>query len=243
MKRIWFGIALLMLIGSCAKVPITGRRQLNMLPESQLMDMSLTNYKTFLSENKVAATTKANTQMVKSVGKKISIAVEKFLNKEGQSKRIKGYIWEFNLVEENTVNAWCMPGGKIAVYTGILPITKDDTGLAVVLGHEIAHALAEHGHQRMNEGLAAKVGIGAIGIGLGFSDVTDGQTNQIILAASGALVTYGITLPNSREHEHEADKIGLKLMARAGYNPEEAVPFWQRMGAVSKGKHVVHHRF
>jgi len=225
MKRIWFGIALLMMIGSCAKVPITGRRQLNMLPESQLMDMSLTNYKTFLSENKVATLTETNTQLVKSVGKKMSIAVEKFLNKEGQTKRIKGYTWEFNLVEENTVNAWCMPGGKVVVYTGLLPVTMDETGLAVVMGHEIAHAIARHGNERMSQQLLVMAG----GIGLAVATSEKPQlTRDIFLASYGIGSTLGV-LNYSRKHESEADKMGLVFMAMAGYNPEKAVDFWERM--------------
>ena len=217
---------------SCHTVPFTGKSQLNIVSNEKVLALSETQYDEVIKEAKKSTNT-AEISRLNRVGKKLAKEVDRYLLERNIPNTFK---WEFTLIEDNQVNAWCMPGGKIAVYTGILPITKDDTGLAVVLGHEIAHALAEHGHQRMNQALAAKLGVTALGVGLGLSEATDGQTNQVILAATGALVSFGIVLPNSRENEHEADKIGLTLMARAGYNPEEAVPFWQRMSAASKGK-------
>jgi predicted Zn-dependent protease len=217
---------------SCRTVPFTGKSQLNVVSNEKVLALSETQYVDVLKKAKKSTNT-TEIARLNRVGKKLAKEIDRYLLEKNIPNTFK---WEFTLIEDKQVNAWCMPGGKIAVYTGILPITKDDTGLAVVLGHEIAHALAEHGHQRMNQALAAKLGVTALGVGLGLSQATDGQTNQVILAASGALVSYGIVLPNSRDNEHEADEIGLKIMARAGYNPEEAVPFWQRMAAASKGK-------
>ncbi|MCO4805828.1 MAG: M48 family metallopeptidase [Flavobacteriales bacterium] len=224
-------LTLLLFLVSCAKVPITGRRQLNMLPESQLMSMSLTEYKSFLSANEtVSATDQA--ALVKSVGTKISTAVESYLKKHGQSKRVKDFNWEFNLVKDETVNAWCMPGGKVVFYTGILPITKDEAGLAVVMGHEIAHAIARHGNERMSQGLALQGGGMAIGVAL---------SNQPELTQNLFSQAYGLSsqlgmLKYSRMHESEADKMGLVFMAMAGYDPREAPEFWKRMAAIGGQK-------
>ena len=143
----------LLLMASCAAVPISGRRQLTFLPESQMVAMSMTEYDKFLSESKPVPASDQRTVMVKRVGQRIASAVKQYFSQKGQSKLLEGYDWEFNLVNENTVNAWCMPGGKVVVYTGILPITKDETGLAVVMGHEIAHAVARHGNERMSQGM------------------------------------------------------------------------------------------
>jgi len=202
-----------------------------MLPESQLMSMSLTEYKSFLSANEtVSATDQA--ALVKSVGTKISTAVESYLKKHGQSKRVKDFNWEFNLVKDETVNAWCMPGGKVVFYTGILPITKDEAGLAVVMGHEIAHAIARHGNERMSQGLALQGGGMAIGVAL---------SNQPELTQNLFSQAYGLSsqlgmLKYSRMHESEADKMGLVFMAMAGYDPREAPEFWKRMAAIGGQK-------
>lgn len=212
---------------SCAKVPITGRRQLNMLPESQLMSMSLTSYQTFLSDNTVVGVGKPKAQQVKDVGARMSVAVEKFLAQEGQSKRVKGYTWEFNLVDDETVNAWCMPGGKVVVYSGLMPIAQDETGLAVVMGHEIAHAIARHGNERMSQLLLIQAG--GIGLAVAMSE-KPALTRDLFLLAYGVGSTVG-SLSYSRKHESEADKMGLVFMALAGYNPEKAVDFWERMAA------------
>ena len=217
---------------SCSKVPITGRKQLNMLPESTLMAMSLTNYNTFLIENKVASNGSSDAQTVKNVGTKIARAVEEFLSTTGQSKRIKNYKWEFNLVNENTINAWCMPGGKVVVYSGLLPVSKTETGLAVVMGHEIAHAIARHGNERMSQQLLVQAG----GIGLSVSMSEKPQlTQDLFMLSYGVSSTLGV-LGYSRKHESEADQMGMVFMAMAGYNPEEAIPFWERMAASGGGK-------
>lgn len=217
---------------SCAKVPITGRKQLNMLPESTLMDMSLTNYNTFLEENKVAPTTSSDAQMVKNVGSKISRAVEEFLNSTGQSKRIRNYNWEFNLVNDKIVNAWCMPGGKVVVYSGLLAVSKTETGLAVVMGHEVAHAIARHGNERMSQQLLVQAG--GIGLAIAMSEKPQ-LTQDLFMLSYGISSTLGV-LSYSRKHESEADKMGMVFMAMAGFNPEEAVPFWERMAASGGAK-------
>ncbi|MCI5058459.1 MAG: M48 family metallopeptidase [Flavobacteriales bacterium] len=210
---------------SCAKVPISNRRQLHLLPESTLMSMSLTNYRQFLSQNQAVASSNQNTQLVKRVGGKIQNAVVKYMHDEGLSKRIKDYKWEFNLVQDDLVNAWCMPGGKVVIYTGILPVTQDETGLAVVMGHEIAHAIARHGNERMSQQLAAVAG--GVGLAVALNEKPE-QTKNIFLAAYGATTGLGI-LKYSRMHESEADKLGLVFMAQAGYDPDKAVGFWERM--------------
>ena len=209
----------------CQKVPITGRRQVNLLPESQLMGMSLTNYNQFLKENKTVDKSDPRAQMVDRVGKKIQFAVQQFLKKEHQLKRIEGYKWEFNLVDDNVVNAWCMPGGKVVFYTGILPITLDETGMAVVMGHEIAHAIARHGNERMSQGLITQAG----GIGLSVLLSTKPKEAQDLFMGAYGVGTGLGSLKLSRNHESEADKMGLIFMAMAGYDPDEAVNFWARM--------------
>jgi len=198
-----------------------------MLPESELMSMSLTNYKSFLSEHKVVGAGKSNADQVKSVGAKMSVAVEQFLAKEGQSKRVQGYTWEFNLVDDETVNAWCMPGGKVVVYSGLMPVAEDETGLAVVMGHEIAHAIARHGNERMSQLLILQAG--GIGLAVAMSQ-KPALTRDLFMVAYGAASVVG-SLSYSRKHESEADKMGLVFMALAGYNPEKAVDFWERMAA------------
>tara|TARA_B100000809_G_scaffold266347_1_gene328628 strand:- start:355 stop:1164 length:810 start_codon:yes stop_codon:yes gene_type:complete len=218
-------------IYSCSKVPISGRRQMNLLPESQMMSMSLTQYQSFLSENPPMADNMEQTKMVKRVGNRIAHAVERYMKDNKMSGRIKGYKWEFNLVDENTVNAWCMPGGKVVVYSGILPITKTEEGLAVVMGHEIAHAIARHGNERMSQGMLAQ-GV-TTGIAVALRD-KPGLTQSIFLGAVGAGAGIGM-LAFGRNQESEADKMGMVFMAMAGYQPEEAIPFWQRMKAVGGG--------
>ncbi len=210
---------------SCAKVPVTGRRQVKLLPSSTLMSMSLTNYQSFLNSNKVVPLTNDNAQMVRRVGIKIQEAVIKYMTDEHMYKQIADYKWEFNLVDDNTVNAWCMPGGKVVVYTGLLPVSQTEAGLAVVMGHEIAHAIARHGNERMSQQLA--VSLGGLGLGVALANKPD-ITRNAFMASYGAASTLG-TLKYSRLHESEADKMGLIFMAMAGYNPSEATSFWTRM--------------
>jgi len=211
----------------CAEVPITHRRGLHLVPETELLSMSLQQYDDVLKKSKLSTDTR-QVEMVRRTGNRIAKAAEAFLSETGQQDKIKDYQWEFNLIEDDkTVNAWVMPGGKAAVYTGILPYTQNETGLAVVLGHEVAHALADHGNERMSEALVANMGGMALSVAL---STQAQQTQQLFMMVYGVGANLGFLLPYSRLHESEADRIGLTLMARAGYDPREAIPFWERMG-------------
>ena len=212
---------------SCSTVPVTGRNQLSIIPASQLMSMSFQQYDEFLKENKVSNDAKQSAT-IKKVGLKIQKAVEQYLATKNLSSHLDGYSWEYNLVDNEQANAWCMPGGKVVFYTGILPICKDEAGIATVMGHEIAHAIAEHGGERMSQGLIVQLG------GMGLQAALQNEpalTQQLALTAFGIGSQLGVTLPFSRLHESEADHMGLIFMAMAGYNPNAAVEFWQRMAA------------
>lgn len=222
-------IACVLFALSCSKVPITNRKQFNMIPESQMMQMSNTAYSEFISSHTVIAEPDTNAALVKKVGKNISDAIVNYLKQHGQSKRVAGYSWEFKLVKDNEVNAWCMPGGKVVVYSALMPVTKDETGLAVVLGHEIAHAIARHGNERMSEQLAIQMGGVAVSVALATKPQ---QTQQIFNQVYGTGTGLG-ALAYSRKHESEADKLGLCFMAMAGYDPQLAIPFWERMAALN----------
>ena len=225
-------LAALAMVWACSTVPITGRNQLSLVPESEMQSMSYQQYDQFLKENKLS-TNADQTAMVKRVGHRIEYAVETYMKEHKMSDQLAGYQWEFNLVESKEVNAWCMPGGKVVVYTGILPVTQDEAGLAVVLGHEIAHAIARHGAERMSQGLLAQ------GLGEGLSVALaskPAETQQLWMTAFGVGAQYGALLPFSRQQESEADHLGLDFMAMAGYDPHVAVPFWQRMSKGGEGK-------
>jgi predicted Zn-dependent protease len=231
-KRI-FSLSILFaaLVVACTTNPFTGNKDLNFVSNEQIFPAAFQQYNQFLNENKVIKGT-ADAQRVTTVGQKIRAAAEKYLNANGYQGYLNGYQWEYNLVQSNEVNAWCMPGGKIVVYSGILPITKDEAGLATVMGHEVAHALVNHGAQRMSAGQLQE--IGAVGVGLATSGKS-AQTQQLFMQAYGVSSEVFGTLPFSRKHENEADEIGLTLMAIAGYNPDRAIDFWQRMEANSGG--------
>jgi len=222
----------LVMASSCSRVPITNRKQLKLLPESLILSMSLTNYTEFLSQNPALPASEPNVQLVRNVGGKISQAVIGFMREQGKLKQIKNYKWEFNLVNNSTVNAWCMPGGKIVVYTGILPYTEDEYGLATVIGHEIAHAVARHGNERLSQQLALT--LGEVTLAVALQDKPK-ETKDIFLSVYEIGGTLG-ALAYSRLHEYEADKLGMIFMARAGYDPAKAIEFWQRMADLSKGK-------
>lgn len=225
-------LSLILLLQACSTVPLIGRKQVSLLPESNMVEMSLTSYSQFLQENKLS-TNKEQTDVVKRVGARMSVAVEKYLKDNGFQDRVADFKWEFNLVDNKEPNAWCMPGGKVVFYTGILPLTKNDAGVAVVMGHEIAHAVARHGNERMSQQMLVQFG----GIALSEAIKTKPeQTQALFQSAYGLGTQYGVMLPYSRQHEYEGDKLGLIFMAIAGYNPTEAVGFWERMAANSTGK-------
>ena len=214
-----------LLIQFCSLVPLTGRRQLSLVSDADMLSTSFVQYDQFLKENKLSTNT-AQTNMVKGVGKRIQNAVVTYFARNNLTQELNGFAWEFNLIESNEVNAWCMPGGKVVVYSGILPVTQDETGLAVVMGHEIAHAVAKHSNERMSQALLAQLGGETLAAAL---QQKPQQTQDIWMAVFGAGVQLGAILPYSRLQESEADHLGLIFMAMAGYNPNGAVEFWQRM--------------
>ena len=224
-------IAASFFIVSCSTVPITGRKQLSLIPESQMLSMSFSQYDQFLKDNKESNDAQ-KIALVKKVGERIASAVEKYLTDNGMGNEVQNYKWEFHLIESNEINAWCMPGGKVVVYTGILPITQDENGLAVVLGHEISHAVAKHGDERMSQALIAQLGGVALQEALKSKPE---QTQQIFMAAYGVGAQVGVLLPFSRTQESEADHLGLIFMAMAGYDPNGAVTFWERMMSQNTG--------
>ncbi|MBC6367808.1 M48 family metallopeptidase [Algoriphagus sp. AK58] len=226
MKKIALIFALGLFVYSCAKVPLTGRSQLALVPSSELQPLVNEEYQKALKSNKVLTGTKDG-QMVARVGNKMAASVEKYLQDNGYGELVKEMSWEFNLLESDQVNAWCMPGGKVAFYTGILPITKDETGIAVVMGHEIAHAIASHARERMSNGLLLNFGVSALSSAMGKNPTL---TQQIFLQSVGGVSQLGM-LKFSRKHELEADEMGLIFMAMAGYDPRQAPVFWERMAA------------
>lgn len=217
---------------ACARVPISNRRQVNLVNEGEMIGMSIAAYKEFLDTNKVLPATDHRTVMVRGIGNKIKSSVEKYLAEHNQSKRVEGFAWEFNVVDDQVVNAWCMPGGKVVVYTGILPVTQDEKSLAVVMGHEIAHAIARHGNERMSTGLIAQFGAAALSVAMSEKPAL---TRDIFLQSYGIGSTLGM-LGYSRNHETEADKLGLVFMAMAGYDPQTAIGFWERMSQSGGGQ-------
>lgn len=224
-------VGMLCLVVACAKVPITGRRQLSLVPEGQLMAMSLTEYQSFLSQNPPLAASDGRVQKVRAIGQKLANAATTYLSENNASDRVANFSWEFNVVDDATVNAWCMPGGKVVVYTGILPITQTDEGLALVMGHEIAHAIARHGNERMSQGLAVQ------GAGMTLEVLASQKptlANNLFLQSFGIGSQLGM-LAYGRHQESEADKMGLVFMAMAGYDPRVAPAFWERMAASSGG--------
>ena len=231
-KYLLIGVSVIGLFYSCATNPITGKKELNFVSNSELFPSSFQQYGTFLKENKIISGT-AEAKSVEVVGLKIRKAAEKYLAYLGQSAYLNGYQWEYKLIDSKEVNAWCMPGGKIVVYSGILPITKDEAGLATVLGHEVSHALANHGAQRMSASQLQELGAVGVAVATGQQSA---ETQQMWQQYYGLGSEVGVMLPFSRNHESEADKIGLTLMAVAGYNPDEAIVFWQRMAAQSAGQ-------
>ncbi|MBN8835958.1 MAG: M48 family metallopeptidase [Sphingobacteriia bacterium] len=230
------GIVLLIILcalcGGCHRNAITGRSQLTLVSENEMQSLALTQYKDFLTANKVVAGANKDAEMVKRVGNRIASAITKYYSDLGMPDALKGYNWEFNVVESKEVNAWCMPGGKVVVYTGILPITQNENALAIVLGHEITHAVVGHGRERMSQQLLAQ-GLGVAG-NMALSN--NPQTVNIFNQLYAPTAQVGVLLPNSRKQETEADHYGLIFAAIAGYNPTEAIAFWKRMAALGGQK-------
>jgi len=222
---------LLPLLAGCGEVAITGRTQLNLVPDSMVNSMALQEYTTFLNEHP-QSTDPVQIDQVKRVGYRLAEAVERYCRENNMAGAVEGFQWEFNVIKDDQINAWCMPGGKVVVYTGILPVTQNDAGLAVVLAHEIAHAVARHGSERMSQGLLYELG----GIALsGAVKTRPDTTQQLFMQSYGLGAQIGVLLPYSRLHEREADRLGLIFMAMAGYDPRAAVDFWQRMAAAKEG--------
>lgn len=220
-----------LVIWACASVPVTGRKQLNLVSNSEILPVVKLQYDSVVRTGPLSKN-QEQTDMVKRVGVKIQKAVEKYMADKGMSAQLKDFAWEFNLIDDpKTVNAWCMPGGKVAFYTGIMPICKDETGVAVVMGHEVAHAIANHGRERMSQQMIAQYGLGTLSTLMG-QNPTAGK--QLVMQAIGAGTNVGM-LKFSREHESEADHMGLIFMTMAGYDPSLAPKFWERMSSMSGG--------
>lgn len=231
MKKLVTASIILAFVAACATVPITGRKQMNLLPESQLMGMAATSYSQFISQNPPLPVSDPRVQQVQRVGEKIAQAATRYLRAKGASDRVAGFKWTYNVVNDNTVNAWCMPGGRIVFYTGILPICEDEDGIAVVMGHEVAHAIARHGNERVSQGLLVQGGGMALDFATAMANQPE-QTRALFQQAYGLGATVGAILPFSRLHESEADEMGLIFTAMAGYDPTKAAAFWQRMSRV-----------
>lgn len=224
--------ALLVSCGTTKTVPITGRHQSLMVSDDQVLSLSFQQYSEYMQSAK-PSTNSTNTAMVKRVGQRIASAVESYLTQNGMAEEVKTYQWEFNLVQDKQVNAWCMPGGKIVVYEGLLPVTQDEASLAIVMGHEIAHAVARHSAERLSNAYKEQYGAAALSALMQGAGVSSGwqQLAGLVHQYGGALFTSGF----SRKQESEADHIGLIFAAMAGYNPEVAVTFWQRMSSATGG--------
>ena len=217
---------------ACATVAVTGRKQLSLVSNAEIIPMANQQYQEVLKKGPLS-TNQQQTAMIKNVGVRIQKAVEEYMASKGASSELAGFAWEFNLIDDpKTVNAWCMPGGKVAFYTAILPICKDETGVAVVMGHEVAHAIANHGRERMSQGLVQQFGLSTIGAAMGQNP---SATQNIFMQAVGMGSNLGM-LKFSRSHESEADHIGLIFMAMAGYDPNAAPAFWERMTQMSGGQ-------
>jgi predicted Zn-dependent protease len=234
MKRILIAIVFISSIVACSRNPITNRKQLQLFNEADIQSMAASEYQQFLTQNKVVATTvNKDAEMVSRVGNRIAAAITKYYTEKGLGAQLEGYKWEYNLVDSKDVNAWCMPGGKIVVYTGLLPITQNEAALAVVMGHEVAHALARHGNERMSQATAQQ--LGGVAVQVAVANKTP-EAQNLFMSAYGLGTTVGAMLPFSRKHELEADKLGLIYAALAGYNPQEAIPLWQRMAQAGGGQ-------
>jgi predicted Zn-dependent protease len=233
MKKFFSFILISSVIVACSTNAITGRKQFKLVPEAELQAMANTQYRQFLSSNKVlSSSNNRDAAMVRRVGQRVTNAVETFYKSKGLSEALNGFNWEYNLVNDKAINAWAMPGGKIVVYTGLLDVTKNEAALAVVIGHEISHAIFQHGNERMSQGLAQQLGGSALSLALANQPAA---TQNLFNMAYGIGTNVGVMLPFSRKQESEADRYGLIWTAMAGYNPQEAIPLWQRMEVAGSG--------
>lgn len=227
MKKLLFFAIISVLVSACSSVAITGRRQLNLVSNDEVLNLSAQSYKQFI-DSMPLSTNKVQTQLIKNVGAKISAAVISYLKTSEFASEVNNYKWEFNLVKDTAVNAFCMPGGKVVFFEGILPVTKNETGIAVVMGHEIAHAIAKHSNERLSQQMLVQYGAA-------ITDLLVSQKSELTRVGINTLygigTQVGVMLPYSRKHEYEADRMGLIFMAMAGYNPEESIAFWERMAA------------
>ncbi len=238
-KHFFLSVLFISFIIACTRVPLSNRKQFILVGDDEMNAMALTSYKSFLDTNKVVPASNYNTQMAKRVGDKIAKAAQQYFVDHKKPEYLANFNFETNVVESKEVNAWCMPGGKMVVYTGILPITQTETGLAVVMGHEISHAIAKHGAERMSTGMLAQglLMAGQVGLGVAMGskpEATQNLWNQIYGLVGGGGAQLGL-LANGRKQESEADHLGLLFMAMAGYNPQDAVPFWTRMSDLAGG--------
>ena len=226
-------IAFTLFIG-CSQNPITGRNQFKLVSERELQQMATQEYRSFLSQNRpVSPSADRDAEMVRRIGNRIASAVTQYYKSQKQGDALAGYQWEFNLVNNKEANAWAMPGGKVVVYSGLLSITQNEAALANVMGHEISHAIFQHGNERMSQGLAQQFGGAALSVAVANKPA---QTQNLFLQAYGIGSAVGVILPFSRNQESEADRYGMRWAAMAGYNPREAIALWQRMAAASNGQ-------
>ncbi|RHJ93568.1 M48 family metallopeptidase [Parabacteroides bouchesdurhonensis] len=231
MKKIAYLLGVLLILASCSSVPLTGRKQVLLVSDQEVLSSSLTQYNDYIKTAK-KSTDKVKSDMVIRVGKKIAAATEAYLRANGMANEVGNFNWEFNLVNDLQVNAFCMPGGKIVVYEGLLPLVSSDDELAVVLGHEVAHAVAKHSNERMSQQLMSQYGAALLSVAVSNKSAAVQQAANTVY---GVGAQYGVMLPFSRKHESEADYMGLVFMAMAGYNPDVAVNFWQKMSAGKNG--------
>jgi predicted Zn-dependent protease len=224
---------IILTVVSCSKNPVTGRKQFKLVSEQELQQMALQEYRQFLSTNRVVSpSADRDAEMVRRIGNRLATAVTQYYQSVNEAGDLQGYNWEFNLVNNKEANAWAMPGGKVVVYTGLLPITQNEAALANVLGHEISHALFQHGNERMSQGLVQQLGGAALSVALANQPA---QTQNLFMQAYGIGSTVGVILPFSRNQELEADQYGMRWSAIGGYNPREAISLWERMAQMSEG--------
>lgn len=231
MRKIASLLVALLLLAGCSSVPLTGRKQVLLVSDQEVLSSSLTQYNDYI-KTAAKSTDQAKSAMVTRVGKRIAAATEQYLKANGMADEVKNFSWEFNLVKDPQVNAFCMPGGKIVVYEGLLSLVASDDELAVVVGHEVAHAVAKHSNERMSQQLMAQYGAAILGAAVSNKSAAVRQAANTVY---GVGAQYGVMLPFSRKHESEADYMGLVFMTMAGYNPDVAVNFWQKMSAGKSG--------